>query len=70
MLRRMVSGFESFKHAVKQAPEVWTAMAIRLALKPEFQSFAFDILSALSAHSRRKLPDTLWICISNIIHNK
>ncbi|XP_057810361.1 uncharacterized protein LOC131024844 [Salvia miltiorrhiza] len=69
MLMRMVSGLESFRRAVKLAPEVWSAMALRLALKPEFQSFAFDILSALSAHSRHKLPDTLWICISKIIHN-
>lgn len=68
-LRRMVSGFQSFRHAVMLAPDVWSAMALRLASKPEFQRFAFDILSALSAHSSRKLPDTLWICISKIIHN-
>ncbi|XP_047944209.1 uncharacterized protein slr1919 [Salvia hispanica] len=69
MLARMMSGLESFRHAVKLAPEVWSAMALRLALKPEFQRFAFDILVALSAHSRRKLPDSLWICISKIMHN-
>lgn len=69
MLVRMMSGLESFRHAVKLAPEVWSAMALRLALKPEFQRFAFDILVAVSAHSRRKLPDSLWICISKIMHN-
>ncbi|KAL3633420.1 hypothetical protein CASFOL_022182 [Castilleja foliolosa] len=69
MLVRVVSGFQSFRHAVKLAPGVWTAMAIRLALKPEFQSFAFDVASALLAHSCHKVPDTTWVCISKIIHN-
>lgn len=65
---RMMSGLESFRHAVKLAPQVWSAMALRLALKPEFQRFAFDILSALSTHYRHTLPNTLWVCISKILH--
>ncbi|KAK6116968.1 hypothetical protein DH2020_049343 [Rehmannia glutinosa] len=69
MLSRVVNGSQSFRHAVKLAPDVWTAMALRLALKPEFQRFAFDVLSALVAHSCHKLPDTTWVCISKIIHN-
>lgn len=68
MLLRVINGFQSLRHAVRLAPDVWTAMAIRLALKPEFQRFAFDVLSALLAHSDRKLPDTMWVCISRIMH--
>ncbi|KAH6790933.1 Protein kinase superfamily protein [Perilla frutescens var. frutescens] len=37
MLLRMVNGFQSFRHAVMLDPDVWSAMALRLALKPEFQ---------------------------------
>lgn len=68
MLLRLVTGLRSFRHAVMLAPEAWSAMAVRLASKPELQRFAFDVLSALSAHSGHKLPDTLWICISMILH--
>ncbi|KAL3818430.1 hypothetical protein ACJIZ3_004335 [Penstemon smallii] len=68
MLLRVVSGFRSLRHAVKLAPDAWTAMAIRLSLKPEFQRFAFDLVSALLADSSYRLPDTTWICISRIIH--
>ncbi|XP_075506081.1 uncharacterized protein LOC142543011 [Primulina tabacum] len=67
-LLRVVAGFQSLRNAVKLAPDAWTAMVIRLALKPEFQRFVFDVVSALSSHSCHKLPETLWICISQIIH--
>ncbi|EPS65390.1 hypothetical protein M569_09386, partial [Genlisea aurea] len=66
---RLVSGLGSFRHAVMLAPEMWAAMAIRLALKPQFQRFALDILSAFFAHSSHKLHPNLWICISNLIHH-
>ncbi|XP_011079672.1 uncharacterized protein LOC105163105 [Sesamum indicum] len=69
MLSRVVNGVQSLREAVMLAPDAWTAMTIRLALKPEFQKFAFDVVSALLAHSRHKLPDTLWVCISKIIRN-
>ncbi|KAI7994940.1 Protein transport protein Sec61 subunit alpha [Camellia lanceoleosa] len=35
MLMRVVNGLKSFRHAVKLAPEVWTAMLIRMTVKPE-----------------------------------
>ncbi|KAL6530793.1 hypothetical protein OROGR_014653 [Orobanche gracilis] len=54
MLERVVNGVRSFRHAVKLAPDVWAAMAIRLALKPEFQRFAFDVVSSLLAHTCQK----------------
>ncbi|KAL3844054.1 hypothetical protein ACJIZ3_001457 [Penstemon smallii] len=68
MLLRVVNGFEYFRHAVKLSPDVWNAMALRLAFKSEFQRFAFDVVSALFAHSGHKVPDTTWVCISKIIH--
>ncbi|PIN13923.1 putative unusual protein kinase [Handroanthus impetiginosus] len=68
MLLRVVNGLQSFRRAVMLAPDTWTAMAIRLALKPEFQRFAFDVVSALLAHSSHKVPSTIWVCISKIIH--
>ncbi|KAF5941338.1 hypothetical protein HYC85_018397 [Camellia sinensis] len=32
MLMRVVNGLKSFRHAVKLAPEVWTAMLIRMTV--------------------------------------
>ncbi|CAI9759544.1 unnamed protein product [Fraxinus pennsylvanica] len=68
MLMRVVNGFRSLQHAIKLAPDVWTAMLFRMSLKPEFQRFAFAIVSALASHSCRKIPETFWVCISRIIH--
>ncbi|XP_051129415.1 uncharacterized protein LOC127250269 [Andrographis paniculata] len=68
MLLRVVNGLKSFRKAVVLAPGVWTAMALRLAAEPEFQRFACDTVSALLAHSRNKVPSTLWIWISKISH--
>ncbi|KAL2236137.1 UNVERIFIED_CONTAM: putative protein phosphatase 2C 59, partial [Sesamum indicum] len=67
MLSRVVNGVQSLREAVMLAPDAWTAMTIRLALKPEFQKFAFDVVSALLAHSRHKLPDTLWVGLENSV---
>ncbi|KAI8029894.1 hypothetical protein LOK49_LG01G01926 [Camellia lanceoleosa] len=50
MLMRVVNGLKSFWHAVKLALEVWTAMLIRMTLKPEVHKFTFDIISALLIH--------------------
>ncbi|CAL5434870.1 unnamed protein product [Camellia sinensis] len=68
MLMRVVNGLKSFRHAVKLAPEVWTAMLIRMTLKPEAHKFTFDIISALLIHFSRKIPETFWICIARILH--
>ncbi|KAL2504478.1 Protein kinase superfamily protein [Abeliophyllum distichum] len=59
-LMRVVNGLRSLRHAVKLAPDVWTAMLLRMSLKPEFQRFASTIISALAAHTCRKIPETLW----------
>ncbi|KAE9459118.1 hypothetical protein C3L33_08978, partial [Rhododendron williamsianum] len=68
MLMRVVNGLKSFRHAINLAPEMWTAMLIRMALKPEVHKFAFDIISALVIHSTHKVPEALWICISRVLH--
>ncbi|GMP91640.1 hypothetical protein CsSME_00042245 [Camellia sinensis var. sinensis] len=68
MLMRVVNGLKSFRHAVKLAPEVWTAMLIRMTVKPEAHKFTFDIISALLIHFSRKIPETFWICISRILY--
>lgn len=68
MLLRVVKGFQSLNQAVKMAPELWSAMLIRMVLKPEFRGFIMDILSTLLVHSRFKLPETYWVCISRLLH--
>ncbi|KAL5974084.1 hypothetical protein ACLOJK_030746 [Asimina triloba] len=61
---RLANGFKSFWRAVNSAPEVWAAMLIRLALKPEVHRFILDVISALARHSRLKLPEAFWLCVS------
>ncbi|KAL4570397.1 hypothetical protein LXL04_026049 [Taraxacum kok-saghyz] len=67
-IRRVVNGISYFWEAVKMAPDVWTAMLIRMALNPEVHRFSFDIYSALFLRSKRKVPDTFWICVSRFLH--
>ncbi|KAJ0666273.1 putative ABC-type Cd(2+) transporter [Helianthus annuus] len=67
-LKRVVNGLFYFWQAVKMAPEAWTAMMIRMALNPEIHRFYFDIVSALFLHSNRRIPDTMWICLSRFLH--
>ncbi|XP_058068081.1 uncharacterized protein LOC131217240 isoform X4 [Magnolia sinica] len=68
MFTRVVNGFLSFRLAVNSAPEVWTAMLIRMALKPEVHRFTLDVISALARHSRLKLPEAFWLCVSRFLH--
>lgn len=68
MLMRVVKGFQSMGHAVKLAPDIWMALLVRLAVKSEFQVFTMDIISALTDHSSKKIPDAFWILISRLIH--
>ncbi|GAB4854694.1 hypothetical protein Ancab_023278 [Ancistrocladus abbreviatus] len=68
MLARMMSGFQSFWQAVKRAPEVWTAMAIRVALRPEFHKFVLEIISTLVTHSKLRIPEALCVFISRLLH--
>ncbi|XP_020536398.1 uncharacterized protein slr1919 isoform X2 [Jatropha curcas] len=65
---RVVNGFQYLRQAVKLAPELWTAMLIRMALKPEFHSFILDIMSALVVHFNHKVPETSWVFMSRLLH--
>ncbi|KAL8499415.1 hypothetical protein ACS0TY_022404 [Phlomoides rotata] len=66
MAQRLVNGFRSLGDAVSINPHVWGSLAVGLAAKPEFRSFAYDVVSALC--SSGKLSATMWVCISRIIH--
>ncbi|XP_022732029.1 uncharacterized protein LOC111286374 isoform X2 [Durio zibethinus] len=68
IITRVVNGFRSLHQAVKLAPEEWTAMFIRIAMKPETLSFSLDIISALFLHLNNKFSDTFWVCMSRLIH--
>ncbi|KAF8400251.1 hypothetical protein HHK36_013548 [Tetracentron sinense] len=68
MLTRVLNGFRSIREAIKLAPEVWTVMLLRLALKPEVHRFSLGVASALVTHSCRKIPEASWICISRLLH--
>lgn len=69
MLMRVVKGFQSLRTAVSLAPDVWAAMLIRVAVKPEFQKFGFDVICALIEHFRYRIPEAIWIRISRFIRN-
>ncbi|XP_026457987.1 uncharacterized protein LOC113358599 isoform X3 [Papaver somniferum] len=65
---RLNNGFQSLYRAVKAAPEVWAAMIIRLAAKPEIHRFNIEIIGALVKHSNKELPEALFLCISKYLH--
>ncbi|KAE8733260.1 Kinase superfamily protein isoform 2 [Hibiscus syriacus] len=68
MMKRVTNGFRSLHQAVKLAPEIWIAMLMRLALKPEALSFSIDIISTVSLHVGNKFPDTCWVFMSRLCH--
>lgn len=68
MLTRVVNGFRSLHQSVKLAREVWIAMFVRMAVKPEVYKFSFDIVSALLTHFSHKVPEASWVCMSRLLH--
>ncbi|KHN07007.1 Hypothetical protein glysoja_023190 [Glycine soja] len=68
ILGRIGKGFEYFCEVVKLAPGEWTAMLIRMAVKPEVHKFALDIISALALHSSHKLQVASWLYLSRLLH--
>ncbi|XP_015083418.1 uncharacterized protein LOC107026842 [Solanum pennellii] len=68
IIDRVMSGFHSLGRAVKLAPDLWSAMLIRLVVKPEFQKFACDTSSALISHFKYHLPVSFWMGISQLLH--
>ncbi|KAL3500262.1 hypothetical protein ACH5RR_039355 [Cinchona calisaya] len=67
MLMRVINGLRSLQYAMRLAPDAWTTMFIRLAIKPEFQKFSFDVISALAIHFSNKIPDSVWVCLSRLL---
>ncbi|KAK6927695.1 ABC1 atypical kinase-like domain [Dillenia turbinata] len=67
-MARILKGLQYFQQAVKLAPEAWTAMLIRMALKPEVHKFILDIFSALVMHSSCKIPEVFWLCLSRLLN--
>ncbi|KAL6871477.1 hypothetical protein ACP4OV_014306 [Aristida adscensionis] len=68
MIRRLVNSIQSFRQAIRLAPDAWAAMLIRTLLKPESQSFVLDVILALASHSSYKIPETFWLCISRYLN--
>ncbi|TYG64721.1 hypothetical protein ES288_D06G130700v1 [Gossypium darwinii] len=68
IMSRVVNGFGLLTRAVKSAPEIWTAMLMRIVLKPQILGFSVDIISAVCNHVSNKFPESFWVCMSRLIH--
>ncbi|RDY12310.1 hypothetical protein CR513_02916, partial [Mucuna pruriens] len=68
IISRIGKGFEYLCEVVKLAPGEWTAMLIRMVVKPEVHKFALDIISALALHSSHKLQVASWLYLSRLLH--
>ncbi|KAB2024973.1 hypothetical protein ERO13_D06G105800v2 [Gossypium hirsutum] len=68
IMSRVVNGFGLLTRAVKSAPEIWTAMLMRIVLKPQTLGFSVDIISAVCNHVSNKFPESFWVCMSRLIH--
>nr|CAB3452780.1 unnamed protein product [Digitaria exilis] len=68
MIRRLVNAVQSFRQAIKLAPDAWSAMLIRTLLKPESQNFILDVFFSLASHSSYKIPETFWLCMSRFLN--
>ncbi|XP_020109732.1 uncharacterized protein LOC109725082 isoform X2 [Ananas comosus] len=68
VITRLVNGFHSIRQAVRSAPEVWTAMLIRMLLRREVHKFLFDVFTAFAIHSRSKVLEKFWLCLSRFLH--
>ncbi|XP_061374944.1 uncharacterized protein LOC133317133 isoform X2 [Gastrolobium bilobum] len=68
ILARIGKGFQYLREVVKLAPGEWTAMLIRMAVKPEVHKFALDIISALALHCSHKLQVASWLYLSRLLH--
>ncbi|CAJ2643687.1 uncharacterized protein slr1919 [Trifolium pratense] len=68
ILARIGKGFQYIREVMKLAPEEWTAMLIRMAVKPEAHKFAADIISALALRSSHRLQVASWLYLSILLH--
>ncbi|KAK3000082.1 hypothetical protein RJ639_023784 [Escallonia herrerae] len=56
VLTRVLNGIQYLGQAVKLAPDVWAAMLIRMALKPEAVRYTIDDRLTVSSAARKMLP--------------
>lgn len=68
LISRIWLGLQSFARAVSLAPEPWAELFMRLLLKPELHRFLVEILSAVAGQFRNRLPGSIWLCMSRILH--
>ncbi|XP_073225149.1 uncharacterized protein [Cicer arietinum] len=68
LLSRIGKGFQYTRDVVKLAPMEWTAMLIRMAVKPEVHKFALDIISASVLCSSHRLQVAFWLYFSRFLH--
>uniref|UniRef100_A0A2P2J1D1 Uncharacterized protein n=1 Tax=Rhizophora mucronata TaxID=61149 RepID=A0A2P2J1D1_RHIMU len=68
MLVRVASGFQYLCEAVKLAPQMWIAMLLRMAMKPEVHRFGLDVISAILMHFGHRIPGTSWVLMSRLLH--
>ncbi|KAK7311922.1 hypothetical protein RJT34_10396 [Clitoria ternatea] len=68
IIARVGKGVQYLCEVVNLAPEEWTAMIIRMAVRPEAHKFVLDIISAISLHSSHKLQVAFWLYLSKLVH--
>ncbi|XP_014502269.1 uncharacterized protein LOC106762737 isoform X2 [Vigna radiata var. radiata] len=68
IMGRIGKGFDYLCEVVKLAPAEWTAMLIRMSVRPEVHRFALDIISAIALHSSHKLQVAFWLYLSRLLH--
>ncbi|KAG0463198.1 hypothetical protein HPP92_021674 [Vanilla planifolia] len=68
LFSRVWLGLQSFNRAVRLAPDLWAALLMRMLQKHEFHRFLFEIVSAVSGHSKNRLSEEFWLFLSRLHH--
>ncbi|KAK4274508.1 hypothetical protein QN277_017716 [Acacia crassicarpa] len=68
VLNRIGKGFQYFNDVIKLAPGEWTAMLLRMAVKPDVHKFTLDIISALVYHFNHRMQGASWLYLSKLLH--
>ncbi|XP_054818198.1 uncharacterized protein LOC129317831 isoform X2 [Prosopis cineraria] len=68
VLNRIGKGFQYFNDVIRLAPDEWTAMLLRMAVKPDVHKFTIDIISALAYHFNQRLREASWLYLSKLLH--
>ncbi|XP_028799055.1 uncharacterized protein LOC114754465 isoform X4 [Neltuma alba] len=69
VLNRIGKGFQYFNEVIRLAPDEWTAMLLRMAVKPDVHKFTFDIISALVYHLTTDCKKRLGFVYQNFSTN-